>query len=150
MDQPHYAFTRSHHSKVYYFVSTGTNGNIKKRVQFDLIHENIFNIGFGDWAENGIGLDDMTVTNNGDMEMVLATVIKIIMHFLALNPFVSVYLTGSTTGRTRLYRAIIGKNFEVISKEFKVLGLLCGDWLNYEKNVNYEAFLVQNRFNFIK
>lgn len=82
--------------------------------------------------------------------MVLSTVVRITIQFLAVNLDMSVHLTGSTPARTRLYRTIISNNYEVISKEFTVLGLICGSWLAYEKNVNYEAFLVQNRYNFIQ
>lgn len=66
MDRPHYEFEYSFRSKVYLFVSEGKNGSVKKRVQFDLMQERIFNLGFEDWKEGDLSFDDLAVTNNGD------------------------------------------------------------------------------------
>lgn len=129
-------------AKVYSLVSEGKNGRVKKRVQFDWIHGNMFNLGFGDWKDDGYGFDDLAVTDNGDMEMVLSTVIRIAVKFLSLNPGVTIYLTGSTATRIRLYRIIISNHYDVISNDFIVLGYLDGCLRPFEKNVNYEAFLI--------
>jgi hypothetical protein len=107
-----------------------------------LIQSGKYNLGFGDWNEEKQGYDDKAITDNGDMEIVLSTVIRVTTRFLSTIPGVSVHLTGSTAARIRLYRIIISNNYEVISREFTVLGLLCGECFKYEKNVNYEAFLV--------
>ena len=150
MDRPHYEFEFSYPYEIYSFISEGRNGRVRKRVRFDLMRGNIFNLGFGDWREGDSNLDDLVVTDNGDMEMVLSTVIRIITHFLSTNPGAIVHFTGSTASRTRLYRSILSTNYEIIIRDFIVLGLIDGIWLAYEKNVNYEAFLVQNRYNFKK
>ncbi|MGX5858114.1 DUF6934 family protein [Dyadobacter jiangsuensis] len=150
MDRPHYEFEFSYPYEIYSFISEGRNGHVRKRVRFDLVRSNIFNLGFGDWKEDDSDLDDLVVTDNGDMEMVLSTVIRITIHFLSTNPGITVHFTGSTAARTRLYRSILSTNYDVIIRDFIVLGLIDGKWLDYEKNVDYEAFLVQNRYNFKK
>jgi hypothetical protein len=142
MDQPHYEFEYSLPRKVYSFTSEGRNGPVRKVVEFTLIQSGKYNLGFGDWNEEKQGYDDKAITDNGDMEIMLSTVIRVTTRFLSTIPGVSVHLTGSTAARIRLYRIIISNNYEVISREFTVLGLLCGEWFKYEKNVNYEAFLV--------
>jgi hypothetical protein len=142
MDRPHYEIEYSLPLKVYLFVSEGKHGRVKKIVKFNLIQKDLFNLGFGDWKEDDHDFDDLVVTDNGDMEMVLSTVIKITGKFLYMNPGVSVYLTGSTASRTRLYRLIISNNYEIIRREYNVWGYWHGGWCPFEKNVNYEAFLV--------
>lgn len=142
MDRPNYEFEYSLPRKVYLFESEGKHGSVKKMVRFHLIEGNLFNLGFGDWRENDHEFDDQVVTDNGDMEMVLSTVIKITLQFLSMNPGASVHFTGSTQARTRLYRIIISNNYDVISRGYKVWGYWCGGWQPFEKSVNYEAFLV--------
>ncbi|WP_409021314.1 DUF6934 family protein [Dyadobacter sp. CY261] len=64
------------------------------------------------------------------------------MKFLSPNPGVSVFLTGSTISRTRLYRIIISNNYDKISNKYKVWGYWCGEWCPFKKDVNYTAFLI--------
>lgn len=107
-----------------------------------MMEETVFNLGFGDWENGNEGFDDLAITDNGDMEKVLSTVIRIAIKFLSFNPGATIYITGSTTARTRLYRVIISNRYDVISKDFLVLGYLDGRLHQFEKNVNYEAFLI--------
>lgn len=150
MDGPHYEFEYSSPQEVYTFTSEGKNGRISKVVKFQSVHGNLFNLSFGDWNEKIADLDDLAISDNGDMELVLATVVRITRQFLTSNPGIYIYFKGSTAARTRIYRAIISNHYEVISEDFKVLGFSCGHWVKYEKNVSYEAFLIQNRYNFIQ
>lgn len=142
MDQPRYEVQYSLGNNVYSFVSEGKKGRVKKKVQFDLMHAGIFNLGFGDWENGDAGFDDLAITNNGDMEMVLSTVIGIVVEFLSKNPDVTIYLTGSTPARTRLYRIIISNRYDMIRNDYSVWGYLNGDFYPFRKNINYEAFLI--------
>lgn len=142
MGKPHYDIEYSIAHKAYLFVSEGKHGSVNKMVKFQSIRNNMYNLGFGDWKEEDLDFDDLAVTDNGDMEMVLSTVIKITVQFLSINRDVSVYVTGSTAARTRLYRIIISNNYDIISKEYSVWGYRQGDWFPFKKNVNYEAFLI--------
>ncbi|OJV15546.1 MAG: hypothetical protein BGO21_31685 [Dyadobacter sp. 50-39] len=142
MGQPHYKIEYSIARKAYLFVSQGRHGCVDKVVTFQLIGNDIYNLAFGDWKRDDIEFDDLVVTDNGDMEMVLSTVIEITKMFLAANPDVYVYFTGSTAARTRLYQIIIGNISEIVVGQYDVWGELEGHWVPFEKNVNYEAFLV--------
>ncbi len=142
MGQPHYKIEYSIARKAYLFVSQGRHGCVDKVVTFQLISNDIYNLAFGDWKRDDIEFDDLVVTDNGDMEMVLSTVIEITKMFLAANPDVYVNFTGSTAARTRLYQIIIGNISEIVVGQYDVWGELEGHWVPFEKNVNYEAFLV--------
>ncbi len=53
-----------------------------------------------------------------------------------------VYAKGSTPSRTRLYQMGIAANFKEISSLLHIYGFLNGNWHQFEKNINYEAFFV--------
>jgi len=142
MDQPHYDVQRSLRSNVYLFVSEGKKGRIKKKVQFDLMQAGIFNLGFGDWKDGDCGFDDLATTDNGDMKMVLSTVVKIAAEFLSENAGATIHLTGSTPARTRLYQIIISNRYDGIRKKYSVWGYFNGGFRPFQKNINYEAFLI--------
>lgn len=146
MESQCYEFEHAIPREVYLFVSKGKHGDVTKMVKFQMIGNDIANLGFGDCKDDGFDFDDLVITDNGDMKTVLATVIKITVTFLSKNPDVSVYINGSTATRNRLYRIIIGNNFEAINRNYEVWGYFCGNWCLFEKNVNYEAFLVSKLF----
>ena len=123
MDRPSYGFEYSPAYKLYSFISEGDKGSITKLVQFQFVEDNTFNLAFGDWNEDLGGIDDMVVTDNGDMEKVLATIIQITAKFLMSNHRSSVQFTGSTPVRTRLYQMIVSTNYESISLQFEVWGI---------------------------
>jgi hypothetical protein len=55
------------------FISEGHNGNILKRIEFmPTPWPNFYNLAFGNVNENG-ELDDLTISNNGDRNKILAT-----------------------------------------------------------------------------
>ncbi|MCF0042654.1 DUF6934 family protein [Dyadobacter fanqingshengii] len=142
MNQPHYAFKHASKKNTFSFVSIGKRGQIKKVVQFRLIEDNVYNLGFGDYSEELKTLDDMVVTNNGDMEKVLATIIAIIEHFFTGNPDVHIFLTGSTPSRTRLYQIVINSHHDDLASHFEIYGLQQNQWRRFRKNINYESFLI--------
>jgi len=53
-----------------------------------------------------------------------------------------IYATGSTTARTRLYQISISKQLSEISTEFEIYGIFNLEVFPFERNVNYDAFLV--------
>lgn len=144
MDQPFYGFMYSPEDRLYSFTSHGKKGRIKKVVQLQLIENEAFNLCLGDWIDETGEIDDLTVTDNGDMEMVISTVVEIIRRFLSLRPGRSVQFAGSSAARTRLYQIVIHHNYEIFSERFRIWGLLNGNWHPFEKNVNNEAFLVSD------
>lgn len=58
------------------FVSVGSNGAIRKMLEFQTTSSpNLFNLAFGDKNPDTGEIDDLTVSNNGDTQKVLGTVV---------------------------------------------------------------------------
>ncbi len=88
--------------EVFNFVSTGKKGEVIKRVIFGLIEvPNMYNLAFGDVQEDG-SIDDISISNNKDMEKILATIGRIVELFFDRHPQSTVFFMGSTNARTRL------------------------------------------------
>jgi hypothetical protein len=104
-----------------------------------------YNLGFGDKAPLTGFISDLTVSNNGDSQKVLATVAATLYTFTNENPDAVVIATGSTKARTRLYRMGITNNLEEIEKDFIVMGLTETQWELFRKNTTYSAFLVRKK-----
>ncbi len=122
----------------------------KKIVQFTIIAESstyvIYNLAFGDVNVDSGELDDLSVTNNGDTEKILATVAVAVNLFLNQHPDIGIYATGSTIARNRLYRMAISKYFERSESDIMILGQAENDdWLTFEKSINYKAFFVYKK-----
>lgn len=125
------------------FYSTGPKGRVKKQVIFKAFENNptVFNIGFGDVDKEG-NINDLIITGNDDSQKVLATVALTIIKFFEKYPSCYVFATGSTKGRTRLYRIGISNNIKEIEETFDVFGFINNKWEKFEKGSDYEAFLV--------
>ena len=138
--------------KCYQFVSKGKNGAITKVVEFILIDSRgIFNLGFGDLLAND-KIDDLTVSNNGDIVKVFSTIMHIINDFLTDYPTAKIIFTGSTLRRTKLYQRILTTYFEVFKNKFVITALLEHEKGNLQEvafdisnNLEYEAFFVKRR-----
>jgi hypothetical protein len=131
----------------YSFYSEGPKGEIKKTVVYSKIHDDpvTYNLAFGD--ENPVtgNIDDKSITNNQDRNLVLATVANTINDFSDRYGNHYIYATGSTPPRTRLYQMGIASLWKELSTDFDVYGYKDGDWHQFQKNVNYEAFLVKRK-----
>lgn len=88
-------------------------------------------------------IDDHVVSNNGDSEKVLATVVASVYAFANEHPDAWVYATGSTKARTRLYRMGITKYLDEVSENFKIYGLRENEWEAFERDIEYDAFLTK-------
>ena len=127
------------------FYSEGPKGKVKKIVHFSPQNANgitYFNLGFGDWNEEKKQVDDKIITNNQDREKILATVASTVLEFTRHFPDVMVYAKGSSSARTRLYQMALVANWKEIEPLLHVYGFSKGKWLPFERNINYEAFLV--------
>ena len=92
------------------------------------------------------GIDDLAVSDNGDTEKVLATVVAAVYAFLDSYPTAYVYAQGSTKARTRLYRMGINRFYEDIQRDFYLYGRIGEDFWDFEPDVEYEGFLAQRKF----
>ena len=128
------------------FVSKGRKGNVTKVVRYSEINvKGFYNLGFGDKDPITGFLSDLSVTNNGDSQKVLATVAATLYAFTDKHPNATVIATGSTQARTRLYRMGITNNLNAIEKDFVVFGLTETNWELFRKNITYGAFLVRRK-----
>ena len=127
------------------FYSYGRNGAIRKRVIFRQTEiEDVFTLGFGSVDDNG-EINDMSITNNGDTDKILATIHDIITNYTNKYPERLIYFEGSTPSRTRLYRKAIGLNAEQLSEEFLILGYYNDRFVLFVKNMNASAFLIKRK-----
>ena len=146
MKLPKYPLVSGDKLATYEFVSIGLKGHIHKLIQFKKTNlKNVFNLAFGD-KDNSTGqINDMTISNNGDSEKVLATVIAAVYAFTDKYPEAYIYATGSTKSRTRLYRMGISKYLSEGKKDFEIFGELEDDWEDFQKDGDYVGFLVTRK-----
>ena len=132
---------------VFEFVSEGTKGFIRKRVEFRLTDKpNIYILAFGDVDSETDDFDDEVISDNGDTQKVLATVASTVHIFTNTFPKAIVYAEGRNAARTRLYRMGISKNLEELQKTFDVNGFVENEgWFEYEKDKNYSSFFVKRK-----
>ena len=133
---------------VFEFISEGYKGEISKIVKFsETSLGGMYNLAFGDKKVGKEEIDDTVVSNNGDSEKVLATVVDAVYAFTEYHPDTWVYATGSTKARTRLYRMGITKYYEEIIQDFVIFGFFDGEWVDFKKDVDYTAFIVKRKSN---
>lgn len=133
--------------EVFEFVSIGEKGKIAKIVQYTPTnYKDLYNLGFGDKnAETG-EIDDNVISNNGDGEKVLATVVATLYAFTDKHPNALVYATGSTESRTRLYRMGITRYIIEAEQDFEIFGELEEEWDEFKRDIDYRGFLVKRKF----
>ena len=128
------------------FLSEGRKGKIVKVIQFQQMNlENLYNLAFGDKNADTGELDDKVVTDNGDSEKVLATVVAALYAFAYRYIDAWVYATGSNSARTRLYRMGINKYFDIVAIDFDIMGEHQNEWEWYENGKDYQAFAVRRK-----
>lgn len=129
--------------EVFEFVSVGIKGRIVKLVQYTSTnYKDLFNLGFGDKNLETGEIDDDIISNNGDSEKVLATVVSTLFAFTNKHPNSMVYATGSSNSRTRLYRMGISKYLSEIENDFEIYGETEIGWEPFITDTRYNAFLV--------
>ena len=147
MQEDRYRVETSFDLTTFEFTSDGPKGKIEKIVVYTEINlKGVYNLAFGDKDPITGFLNDLTVTNNGDSQKVLATVGATLFVFTDENPEAIIVATGSTAARTRLYRMGITNNFDSIKQDFEVYGLTENkNWQPFRKNITYGAFLVRRK-----
>ena len=144
MKEKFYPFRASEDYLFYYFESRSEERTIHKAVQFEKIGADIYNRAFGALDENR-EINDFCVSNNQDMNKVLATVVRTALTFFEAYPDRRVYFTGSSKARLRLYSAILAREFENWKPVFEVLGIQNGNPVPFEQGVNYESFIINRK-----
>lgn len=143
MNYPKYIFTSSTDSMTFEFISNGTKGKIDKMIRYECIDEDkkIYNLCFGNKIvineQTGeLKIDDLAISNNGDLEKILATVAASAYVFAQSYPDRLIFFRGSTKSRTRLYRRAIFTAYDEISEKFDIFGAIIDGTI--VKNVPFE------------
>jgi hypothetical protein len=130
---------------IFDFISTGKNGYINKRVAFTPTEmSGVYNLAFGDLDEYG-DINDYSVSNNGDRNKVLATVVDIVKLYTEKFPERWIFFRGSSEERTRLYRMAVTFNLEELSATFSIYTVVQGELVSFEKNRPVAAFFVKRK-----
>ncbi len=146
MNLPRYELKAEKSLMVFEFTSEGPKGQIPKLIKFsETALKGFYNLAFGDKNLESGDIDDTVVSNNGDSEQVLATVVSAVFAFTEEQKDAWVYATGSSKSRTRLYRMGISKYFGEVKDDFLIFGLRNGEWEDFTKEVEYTAFLVRRK-----
>ena len=143
MNKPKYEVNYSTSDEIYTFTSVGKRGKIKKAVQLYEYQENTFNLGFGDLDPLTEEIDDKSESGNGDIEMVLATVIGIMIDFLQRNPMANISFEGNSKSRNRLYQMALNIYYEEFIEHLEIFGSIDGNLEIYQKHKKYESFLIR-------
>ena len=143
MHLPQYEIIPDESCYKFTFISEGKNGTIEKVILYEEVIEGIFNLGFGDKDPITGAINDRSVTNNGDTEKILATVVSTVYTFINENPTAYVYAKGSTHARNRLYRRGITKYLSEALKIFVIYGVLPNEELEvFNPDSDYIGFLI--------
>lgn len=144
MNHDQYQIKSGEALEVFEFTSIGVKGKIPKLVQYSRTnYRDLYNLAFGDKNIDTWEIDDLAISNNGDSEKVLATVVATLYAFFDKHPNAMVYATGSTKARTRLYRMGISKYYTETARDFEIFGERNKQWESFEKDTDYKAFLVR-------
>lgn len=142
MKLPKYPLASSERLMTFEFISEGRKGLIPKLVRYQPTNvEGVYNLAFGDKNQATDHIDDTVISNNGDSEMVLATVVATVYAFTDRYPEAWIYATGSTKSRTRLYRMGTTRLLYEVTEDFEVLGERNDDWETFQKGIDYDGFL---------
>ncbi|TFF30373.1 hypothetical protein E2R66_27550 [Mucilaginibacter psychrotolerans] len=146
MNLPHYSYFTDDFRE-YEFYSDGPNGRIKKRVTFTRVQEKpvVYNLALVDVISDSGAISDLTVSDNGDRDIILSTVAYTVRDFSTYHGNHLIHAKGSTSVRTRLYQIAISGLFDEISIDFEVYGIIDNAIYTFQRNVNYEAFLVRKK-----
>jgi hypothetical protein len=146
MKLPKYPLASSDRLFTFEFISEGPKGLIHKLVRYQPTNlKDVYNLAFGDKDLKSGEIDDTIISNNGDSEKVLASVVSSIYAFTDKYPDSWIYATGSTKARTRLYRIGISKFLSEVTDDFDVFGEKNDDWESFNKNIEYAGFLVKRK-----
>ncbi|MCE7069546.1 hypothetical protein LZG74_04505 [Dyadobacter sp. CY327] len=141
-----YPFVLNEAETHYKFESIGKRGVIEKAISFSKLSIDVYNLALLDFDPVTQNYIDDSVTDNGDMPEIMATVIAVILNYLNEHPARRIVLTGNSKSRNRLYQIAIGKVWEVVQEDLQILGFNGVEWLTFEPNGSFESFLIARKF----
>ncbi|GGB19580.1 DUF6934 family protein [Puia dinghuensis] len=137
---------------IFEFISSGGQGNIRKQIWFQRTTvQNIYNLAFGDLDAKG-RLDDAIISDNGDRNKILATIVRAVDLYTNRYPRRWIYFTGNAKGKTRLYRMAISLNLSELSAKFDIYCRVEGEreFVHFKKDLIVTGFLVKRRLPFAR
>ena len=137
-----YSFSYNIENTHIQFQSIGKRGIFEKTIVISLIEDDIYNLALLDIDPLTQDYSDESVTDNGDMPEILATIMAIIMDYLNQYPDRRLFLTGNTNSRTRLYQIAINKVMDQISKDLVIMGRYNQEWILFKQNTNFDSFII--------
>ena len=141
MIHPFYDFSVQSNGMRFDFVSTGQRSINKVVIYQALPIPDVYNLVLADTG-NGNQLDDFSVSDKGDRDKVLATVVQTLFVFFEKYPQASVSFTGSTPARTRLYQAAIARELDEATRRLDVYGLIDNVPEPFQRNKSYTGFVI--------
>jgi hypothetical protein len=148
MEQETYQGTVAKDLSSFSFTSVGPNGRIEKSIYFKptAIDPQLYNLALVDTYEDGAIIDDFAISDNGDRDKILATVIRAVVLYTRRYPDRWVQLIGNTAARTRLYRIVISTNLLALDELFVIYGVLADFQLElFAPGHSYIGFLVTKK-----
>lgn len=144
MTHPFYDFTVHNGAIRFEFVSVGHRVIRKVIIYQKLPLPDLYNLALGDIDEGGKADFEIT-SDNGDRDFVLATVVQTLITFFQKHPQASVFITGSTPSRTRLYQVVIARELTEIQKRFEISGVTEIEDEPFRKGAPYQAFVISQK-----
>ena len=95
---------------------------------------------FGDAKKDG--LDDKTISDNGDTRLVIQTVANAAHEFLGQFPDRQVLILPVDSKRKSLYNFIFRHHWESIRKTYRVKAFADGKWHGFSPEIMADAFKV--------
>lgn len=142
MDKPFYEFTIQDEALRFEFESVSDEQTIRKVIRYAETNVlDLYNLSLVDVLEDGAE-SDTAVSDNGDMEMVLATVFQTFHVFLNRYPDGLIFFMGSTPARTRLYQIAIRRELTKALTRFAIRGLTDTGFELFVVNQTYKAFVI--------
>ena len=108
--------------------------------------ENFYNLTLADLQIDGT-IDINTVSNNGDMVTILATVFQSLLVFFDEYPRSRVVFSGSSQSRTRLYQIALSKELHFFEDAFLIYGFKDDKIELFRRNQSYEGFVITLKTN---
>ncbi|MCF0061197.1 hypothetical protein MUK70_18315 [Dyadobacter chenwenxiniae] len=147
MNEPFYEFRVLDEACRFDFLSIGKRNIPKTVIYYKSDNPAVFSLTLASIKSDG-NLDFQTTSNNGDMKIILATVVQTLKIFLAAYPKAVVVFTGNSPSRTRLYNIIISREIEQVKDYLEVMGFAENYVELFVPNRRYEGFIVSLKNSF--
>ena len=143
MDLEFYPFYADEDRLYFDFLSVSPERTIRKAVIFTpLSTHKVFNMALVDVRPDG-SICDKTISNNGDLEKIMATVFQCVAQFFEFYPQANIYVQANTPARNRLYRIIISRELSRIKKYYEIYGTIDSVAELFEPGKDYKLYTIK-------